>query len=117
MIAESDIGETGAIEFCSFVSLKEGVPDLDDIVNGEEVEVVDNIGMMYATVVALATVMKEANSKVVGGYFENALAYIKKFPTPEYSIFFVRSIINMRSELIETSTYSEFKVEHQDLEV
>ena len=117
MIAETDVGETGAIEFLSFVSLKNDVPNLDDIVNGEDVEVVDNIGLMYATVVALATVLKEADSKVIGGYFDNALAYIKKFPTPEYAIFFVRSIINIRSELIETSTYSEFKVEHQYLEV
>ena len=117
MIAESDIGETGAIEFVSFVSLKNEIPSLDDIVTGKEVEVVDDIGLMYATVVALATVIKEADSKKLGGFFENSLAYIKKFPTPEYAIFFVRSIINVRSELIETSTYSEFKVEHQDLEV
>jgi hypothetical protein len=117
MIAESDIGETGAIEFTSFVSLKDDVPNLDDIVNGEDVEVVDNIGLMYATVVALATVLKEASSKKVGKYFENAVAYVKKFPTPEYAIFFVRSIINARSELVDTATYSEFKVEHQDLEI
>ena len=117
MIAESDIGETGAIEFVSFVSLKNEIPSLDDIVTGKEVEVVDDIGLMYATVVALATVIKEADSKKLGGFFENSLAYIKKFPTPEYAIFFVRAIINVRSELIETSTYSEFKVEHQDLEV
>ena len=117
MIAESDIGETGAFEFVSFVSLKNEIPSLDDIVTGKEVEVVDDIGLMYATVVALATVIKEADSKKLGGFFENSLAYIKKFPTPEYAIFFVRSIINVRSELIETSTYSEFKVEHQDLEV
>lgn len=117
MIAEADIGETGAIEFVSFVSLKDKVPNLDDIVNGDDVEVVEENGLMYATCVALVTVLKEADNKNLGSYFENSLAYIKKFPTPEYGIFFVRSVVNARSALLETSTFSEFKVEHQDLEV
>lgn len=117
MIAEADIGETGAIEFVSFVSLKDKVPNLDDIVNGDDVEVVEENGLMYATCVALVTVLKEADNKNLGTYFENSLAYIKRFPTPEYGIFFVRSVVNARSALLETSTFSEFKVEHQDLEV
>ena len=90
---------------------------MDDIVNGEDVEVVSENGLMYATCVALVTVLKEADNKNLGTYFENSLAYIKKFPTPEYGIFFVRSVVNARSALLETSTFSEFKVEHQDLEV
>lgn len=117
MLSETDLGETGAIEFMSFVSLKEDVPSLDDIVEGREVEVVDESGLMYATVVALVTVLKEASASKVGDYFENSLAYIKKFPTPEFSIFYVRSIVNARPELLETSTFSEFKVENQELEV
>jgi hypothetical protein len=117
MIAETDIGETGAIEFLSFVSLKNEVPNLQDIVDGEDVEVVDKVGMMYATIVALVTVLKEANDMKVSAYFENAVAYIDKFPTPEYGIFFVRSIVQARPELKQTVTYSEFKVRNQDLEV
>tara|TARA_R110000824_G_scaffold101566_3_gene241225 strand:- start:3380 stop:4429 length:1050 start_codon:yes stop_codon:yes gene_type:complete len=116
-IAECDIGETGAIEFCSFVSLKDEVPDLDAIVRGDDVEVPDNIGIMYATIVALVTVIKEATDLKVTEYFENSLAYVDKFSTPEYGIFFVRSIVNARSELKETSAFSNFKVNNQDLEV
>jgi len=117
MIAETDVGETGAIEFLSFVSLKNDVPNLRDIVNGEDVDVPDHCGMMYATIVALVTVLKEASDIKVSEYFENAVAYVDKFPTPEYGIFFVRSIVQPRPELKETSTYSEFKVRNQDLEV
>ena len=116
-IAKCDVGETASIEFHTFCSLKLQLPNLDDIVNGEEVEVVDSNGMMYATIVALVTTLREASDLKVNEYFENALAYIDRFPTEEYGIFFVRSVINARSELKETSTYSAFKVKHQELEV
>ena len=117
MIAETDVGETGAIEFLSFVSLKNDVPNLRDIVNGEDVDVPDDCGIMYATIVALVTVLKEASDIKVSEYFENAVAYVEKFPTPEYGIFFVRSIAQSRPELKQTATFSEFKVKNQDLEV
>lgn len=116
-IAESDIGETGAIEFLSFVSLKDDVPDIDKIVHGKDVPVVDVIGLMYATVVALVTVIKEADEKVVVDYLENALAYIKQFPSPEYSIFFMMAVTSANPTLKETSTFSQFKVDNQDWEV
>ena len=62
-------------------------------------------------------VIKEVNESLVESYFENALRYIEQFPTPEYEIFFVRSTVNARPDLIETTTFNEFKVKHQDLEV
>lgn len=117
LICESDIGEVAAVEFTTFVSLKNELPNLDDIVNGIDVEIPDRVGLMYACVVALVTVLKEASNKAIGGYFENAVAHVKKFPTPEFAIFFVRSVTNAKPELIDTSTYSKFKVDHQELEV
>ena len=50
LICEGDIGETGAIEFMSFLSLKNDVPNLEDIVEGKDVEIPDSGGLMYATV-------------------------------------------------------------------
>ena len=117
MIAETDVGETAAIEFCTFISLKDEVPSLEAILSGEDVPIADNIGLMYATIVALVTVMKEAGDLKISDYFRNALAYVEKFPTPEYAIFFVRSIVSARPTLKETSTFSEFKVKYQELEV
>jgi len=117
MIAETDVGEIAAIDFLNFVSLKNDVPNLQGIVDGEDVEVPDECGLMYATIVALVTVLKEASDIKISEYFENAVAYVDKIPTPEYGIFFVRSIVQPRPELKETSTYSEFKVRNQDLEV
>ena len=116
-LAESDVGETAAIEFCSFVSLKDDVPNLDDIVNGKDVEVVDNIGLMYATVVALVTVIKESSDKVVGDYLKNSLAYIQQFPSPEYAIFFMMAVTSANPSLKDTATFSQFKVDNQELEV
>jgi len=73
--------------------------------------------LMYATIVGLVSVIKDASDLKVNEYFENALAYIDRFPTPEYGIFFVRSICGSRAELKETGTYASFKVKHQELEV
>lgn len=115
-IAQCDIGETASIEFCTFVSLKDQVPDLDAIVNGDDVEVPDSVGIMYATLVALVTVLRESSDLKVKEYFENTVNFVKKFPTPEYAIFFVRSVVSARKELKETSVYSQFKVDHQELE-
>ena len=117
MISEADVGEEASIEFTSFLSLKDKVPDLDAIVGGKDVEVADDNGLMYATCVALVTVLKEANKKQVGSFFKNSLKYVEKFPTPEYGIFFVRSVIGARPELMDTATFSKFKVDNQDLEV
>jgi hypothetical protein len=117
LICECDIGETASIEFMSFLSLKNDVPDLDRIVKGLDVDVPDQGGICYATICALVTVIKEANDNNVTSYFENSLNFIKKFPSPEFGIFFVRSVTGARRELKDTSTYGEFKVENSDLEV
>lgn len=115
-IAECDIGEIQGIEFNTFISLMDDVPNLSDIVKGKAVDVVDKVGLCFATCVALIDVIKDAEESDVKDYFSNALAYIKQFATPEFSLFFVRQCVKRRSELVDTSVYAKFKVEHQDLE-
>ena len=116
-IVQGDIGETGAIEFMSFLSLKNDVPNLEHIVTGKDVEVVDTGGLMYATVCALVTVLKEAKNKDITDWFKNGLTYVERFPTPEFAIFFIRSLVGARPDLVETETYAKFKVENQELEI
>ena len=121
--ADINVGETASIEFASFLQLKEDVPDLQKICEGKidspekAKDKKKQNGIYFATVVALITVIKEISDSLVESYFENALKYIEQFPTPEYEVFFVRSLINARTELVETTTFNEFKVKHQDLEV
>jgi len=45
------------------------------------------------------------------------LDYVSRFQTPEYAIFFVRSLVGAKPELKETSAYSKFKVDNQDLTI
>jgi hypothetical protein len=117
LIVQGDIGERASIEFMSFLSLKNDVPNLQDICEGGDVEVVDSGGLMYATVCALVSVIKEASDSNLHDYFSNALDYIEKFPTPEFGIFFVRSLVGARSDIVDSSRYGEFKIKNQDLEV
>jgi len=115
-IANGFIGETGAIEFMSFLSLKDNVPNLEHIVEGKDVDVPDSGGICYATICALVTVLKEASDSKIGSYFQNSVDYVNKFPTPEFGIFFIRSVVGANPDLRETSTYGKFKVENSDLE-
>jgi hypothetical protein len=115
-LARCDVGELTAIEFANFITLLEDVPNLSQILKGDDVEVVDGGGICYATSIALLDRIVDAKEKDVHDWFENALAYIKKFSTPEFSIFFVRQCVAQREELKESSAYVTFKVENKNLE-
>jgi MoxR-like ATPase len=115
-IAKSLVGEEQSYEFHNFCVLSKDVPNLTDIVNGKDVEVVDSTGLCFATGTALAERVTSADSSDVEDFFENALAYIKQFPTPEFAIFFVRQCKEKRSEVINTSAYAQFKIDNAEIE-
>ena len=111
------IGEENAIEFSNFVRLSEDLPNLQDILDGKEVEIEEgNGGLMYALCVGLTQRILSAKDKDVYAYFDNALAYVKQCASPEFSIFFVKQLVTRRKELIETETYSQFKVDNVNVE-
>jgi hypothetical protein len=111
------IGEENAIEFSNFVRLSEDLPNLQDILDGKEVEIEEgNGGLMYALCVGLTQRILSAKDKDVYAYFDNALAYVKQSASPEFSIFFVKQLVTRREELIETETYSQFKVDNANVE-
>ena len=111
------IGEEQAIEFSTFLSLKDDVPNLRDILSGAKVDVPDEVGICYATICALLGAMADAKDEVIHDYFDNALAFINRFPTPEFAIMFVRQITSKRVELKESETFIAFKVLNKDLEI
>ena len=114
---EGDVGQESAIELMNFISLQKDVPNISDICKGNEVEIVDDAGLCYATTIALTTAINGANESNVYDYFENALNYLKQLSTVEFSIFFVRKITGLRNELKECDVYSKFKIDNQDLEI
>jgi len=87
------------------------------ICKGEDVEMIDEAGLCYATTIALTNAINSASENDVYNYFANALDYLKKLATVEFSIFFVRKIVGLRSELKDCDTYSKFKIDNQDLEI
>ena len=117
LLFATDIGEEQAIEFSTFLSLKDDVPNLKAILTGKKVDVPDKAGLCYATICAILSVMKDAKDSVIHDYFSNALAYIERMPTPEFGILFVRQIANARAEVKESDSFVKFKVANQDLEI
>ena len=114
---EGDVGQECAIELMNFISLQNDVPNISKICKGDEVELIDEAGLCYATTIALTTAIAQADDKNIYDYFENALNYVKQFSTVEFSIFFVRKITGLRNELKECDVYSKFKIDNQDLEI
>jgi len=112
-----DVGLEQAIEFSTFLSLKDDVPNLRDILSGAKVDVPDEVGICYATICALLGAMSDAKDEVIHDYFDNALAFVNRFPTPEFAIMFVRQITSKRVELKESETFIAFKVLNKDLEI
>jgi len=116
-LVKSFVGEVQAIEFKNFLLLMNDIPNLTEIVEGRCEYVLEDVGLCFATAIALVDVIKGADNKKVFTYFENSIEFFKKcFPSPEFSIFFVRQCIEHRKELVETDTYSAFKLANKDLE-
>ena len=117
-LINGDVGETASVEFMSFLSLaKEVLPSIPKILKGEDVEIPDALGLQYATCVSLMSAIKECKNNVLNKWFSNAVDYVEKLPTPEFGIFFVRSIVGARPDVVDSARYSKFKIKHQDLEV
>ena len=114
---EGDVGQNASIELMNFISLKNDVPSLVDICKGKDVEIVDSAGLSYATTIALVDVISRSDDMEVYDWFDNALAYVKQLSTIEFSIFFVRKLTVLRPELKDSSSYSEYKVENQEIEI
>ena len=114
---EGDVGQNASIELMNFISLKNDVPSLVDICKGKDVEIVDSAGLSYATTIALVDVISRSDDMEVYDWFDNALAYVKQLSTIEFSIFFVRKLTVLRPELKDSSSYSEYKVKNQEIEI
>ena len=117
-LADGDVGETASIEFMSFRSLaKDVLPSIPKILKGEDVDIPDSMGLQYATCVSLMSAIKQCKDNVLDDWFSNAVDYVEKLPTPEFGIFFVKSMVGSRPDVVESARYGEFKIKHQDLEV
>jgi len=117
-IADGDVGETASIEFMSFRSLaKDVLPSIPKILKGEDVDIPDSMGLQYATCVSLMSAIKQCKENVLDDWFSNAVDWTEKLPTPEFGIFFVKSMVGSRPDVVESARYGEFKIKHQDLEV
>ena len=115
-MALSSVGELQATEFANFITLMDDVPNLSNIINGVETEIPSKGGVCYATCIALIDRIESASNEMIHRYFENALAYVKRMDTPEFAIFFVRQCVTRKTELKDSSVYSSFKIDNQDIE-
>ena len=117
-ITKTLVGEEQSFEFANFCKLSKDVPNLTDIVNGKEVDVVpDNeVGLCFATIVALNQKINDASKEDVCDWFENALTYILKLKTREFAVFFVRQCSSNRKEIVNTNAFAHFKINNADLE-
>ena len=114
---EGDVGAVASMELLSFISLRDDVPNISSICKGDDVEVIRDEGLAYATTIALIDVISREPIDKAYDYFANALNYVEKFSSIEFSVFFVNRLTNICKDLKDSDTYSKFKIEHQELEI
>ena len=109
------VGREFTAEFMAFITLMQDVPNLEKVLGGKKVDVPEGVGLQYATAVALTSTIKESKDSELAIHFENALKFVEQFQTDEFAIFFVRTMVGIKSQLKQTKVYSDFVVRHQDL--
>ena len=109
------VGREFTAEFMAFITLMQDVPNLQKVLDGKKVDVPEGVGLQYATAVALTSTIKESKDSELAIHFENALKFVEQFQTDEFAIFFVRTMVGIKSQLKQTKVYSDFVVRHQDL--
>jgi len=104
------VGKAAGIELKAFIDSLDQMPDLDAIVNGEEVPTPKEIDLQYAVATALvgrAIRAKDANnSAVVHG---NILGYAGKFPQREMGVMLVSDMHRaIGQDIFEVPQFSEW---------
>ena len=88
--ASACVGEVAGVEVATFVEHIQDLPDLEAIINGENVSIPDAIDLQYAICAALVgraiSVKNKDNAQVVWG---NILNFAKDFPQKELGVMLV----------------------------
>ena len=99
-------------------SQKDAAIEIDDIIEKPmETESIDQnqTNVRFAVVGALLQKLKENSGKKQEKIFSSATKYLSRFENPEFVIFFVKQSINMERGLLVTKTYTDFSLEHTDV--
>jgi hypothetical protein len=100
--ASACVGEVAGVEVATFIEHLEDLPDLDAIINGENVSIPEAIDLQYAICAALvgrAIGVKDNNAKQVWG---NILNFAKDFPQKELGVMLVSDMQRAIGEEIFT---------------
>ena len=90
---EAALGQAAGIEFMAYLEHLEKLPDIDAILNGEKVEVPDEVDLQYAIAAALTRRVKGiADIKKERDKLENILLFANKFPQREMGVMLVSDL-------------------------
>lgn len=112
------VGFDVAQSFIAFSKVIVNAPSIDDIIEKPmETESIEQnqTNVRFAVVGALLQKLKENSGKKQEKIFSSATKYLSRFENPEFVIFFVKQAINMERGLLVTKTYTDFSLEHTDV--
>ena len=91
---EACVGEAAGIEFMAFLEHLEKLPDIDAILNGEPVDLPDEVDLQYAVAAELTRRAKTLKSGGVKGKqaLENILIFATRFPQREIGVMLVSDL-------------------------
>jgi hypothetical protein len=120
LFARVNVGEKESIEFGTYMRLRTKVPSLSKIVCGDETKpsnkILKEAGLSYLTTIGLADAVANSDEDVRDEWFANAMTYVQNMGSPEFEIFFTRQCIKADASLMQTKTFSEFKIRNSEYE-
>lgn len=91
---EACVGEAAGIEFMAYLEHLEKLPDIDAIINGDQIELPDEVDLQYAVAAALTRRAKSLKPKDPAGQkaLENILSFATVFPQREIGVMLVSDL-------------------------
>ena len=97
------IGKEVAISFISFKKVMNRLPNIDDILNGKEVEVEKDSQLLFALIAALVAKLKNSSKEAI----ENVIKFSFNLPS-EFSVMLIKDMQQNGIELEDTEAFEEW---------
>jgi len=102
-ILSGAVGKESAISFIGFKKVMHRLPNIEDILQGKEVELQEDTQLLFALIAALVAKLKDATKEEI----DNAIKFSFKLPS-EFSVMLIKDMQQNGIEIEESEAFEEW---------